>query len=136
MGSMRIGELAEAAGVTTKTLRFYESRGLLPVPTRTASGYRDYGEDAPERLAFIREAQLAGLTLAEIASVVELKDAGAGTCEHTAELLQRHLVDLDHRIEALTETRRRLRELAERAERLDPIDCTDPHRCQVITAGR
>jgi DNA-binding transcriptional MerR regulator len=133
---MRIGELAAAAGVTTKALRFYESRGLLPSPARTASGYRDYGRDTVERLAFIRDAQLAGLTLAEISSVLELKDTGAGTCEHTAALLHRHLADLDGRIAALADTRRRLGELADRAAGLDPIDCRDPHRCQVITSPR
>jgi DNA-binding transcriptional MerR regulator len=133
---MRIGELANAAGMTTKALRFYESRGLLPAPARTASGYRDYDPDALERLAFIRDAQLAGLTLTEIASVLEMKDTGTGTCEHTASLLRRHLDDLDGRIAALAETRRRLRDLADRATGLDPTDCLDPHRCQVIASGR
>ncbi len=133
---MRIGELAAAAGVTTKALRFYESRGLLAVPARTASGYRDYDAHVVERLAFIRDAQLAGLTLAEIASVLELKDSRAGTCEHTAALLHRHLADLDGRISALADTRRRLAELADRAAGLDPTDCRDPHRCQVITSQR
>ena len=43
---MRIGEFAEAAGTTAKTLRFYEEQGLLPPPDRTSSGYRDYPPDA------------------------------------------------------------------------------------------
>lgn len=129
---MRIGELADAAGVSTKTLRFYEDRGLLPVPARTPAGYRDYRPETVERLGFIRDAQLAGLTLAEITSVLELKDAGEGSCEHTAALVRRHVEELDVRIASLVEVRRRLRELASRAERLDPTDCTDPHRCQVI----
>ncbi|MFN0091586.1 MAG: heavy metal-responsive transcriptional regulator [Acidimicrobiales bacterium] len=133
---MRIGELADAAGMTTKALRFYEKRGLLPAPARTTSGYRDYDPDTVERLAFIRDAQLAGLTLAEIASVLEMKDSGSGTCEHTASLLRRHLDELDGRIAALGETRRRLRELADRASGLDPADCRDPHRCQVIGTVR
>lgn len=133
---MRIGELADAAGMTTKALRFYEARGLLPPPARTASGYRDYDPETVERLAFIRDAQLAGLTLTEIASVLEMKDTGTGTCEHTASLLRRHLDDLDGRIAALAETRQRLRDLADRAAGLDPTDCQDPHRCQVIASGR
>lgn len=132
---MRIGELADAAAMTTKALRFYESRGLLPPPRRTASGYRDYPDDALVRVAFIRDAQLAGLTLAEIASVLEMKDGGRGSCEHTVALVERHLAELDGRIAALVETRARLRELAVRAAGLDPTDCRDPHRCQVITHG-
>ena len=44
--NMRIGQLAEATGTTTKTLRFYEESGLLPPAERLASGYRDYAQDA------------------------------------------------------------------------------------------
>lgn len=133
---MRIGELARAAGVTTKTLRFYEGRGLLPAARRTASGYRDYDAGLLERLAFIRESQLAGLTLAEITSVLELKDAGSRSCEHTAALVRRHLADLDERIDSLVAMRSRLADLSERAAALDPVACTDPHRCQVIEDRR
>lgn len=130
---MRIGEVGEAVGVSTKTLRFYESVGLLPDPTRTASGYRDYPPEAVERVQFIRDAQAAGLTLAEVTSVLELKDAGHRSCEHTLALVNRHLVEIEQRIEALRETRARLADLARRAADLDPADCTDPRRCQVIT---
>lgn len=129
---MRIGEVARAAGVSAKTLRFYESIGLLTDPSRTSSGYRDYPLDAVERVRFIRDAQHAGLTLAEVASVLELKDAGSRSCEHTLALVQRHLADIDHKIAALHETRARLADLAQRASALDPVECTDPHRCQVI----
>lgn len=129
---MRIGELAERTGLSAKALRFYESRGLLPPPVRTASGYRDFPTDSEQRVQFIRDAQTAGLTLAEIASVLDLKDSGSGACEHTADLLRRHVAELDARIEALRETRERLRELATRSAGLDPSQCTDPNRCQVI----
>lgn len=129
---MRIGEVGEAVGVSTKALRFYESVGLLPEPARTASGYRDYPPEVVERVQFIRDAQAAGLTLAEVTSVLELKDAGHRSCEHTRALVNRHLGDIDERITALRETRTRLAELARRAVDLDPVDCTDPQRCQVI----
>ena len=129
---MRIGEIGDAAGVSTKALRFYESIGLLPEPSRTPSGYRDYSPDTIERVRFVREAQTAGLTLAEVTSVLEIKDAGGRSCEHTLELVQRYLTEIDAKIAALHETRERLAELAQRAAGLDPIDCTDPHRCQVI----
>lgn len=129
---MRIGEIGDAVGVSTKALRFYESIGLIPEPSRTLSGYRDYPPDTIERVRFIREAQAAGLTLAEVTSVLELKDAGSRSCEHTLALVQRHLTEIDERITALHDTRERLAELARRGTGLDPIDCTDPHRCQVI----
>ena len=132
---MRIGELAAAADVSTKTVRYYESIGLLDAPARTASGYRDYGGDALERLRFVRDAQATGLTLAEIASVLELKGTGQRSCAHTTSLLERHLDELDQQIQRLRSARATLAELAERARALDPSTCTDPNRCQVIAGG-
>lgn len=129
---MKIGELADQAAVSTKTIRYYESIGLLPEPARTASGYRDYDGEATERLRFIRDAQATGLTLAEIQSVLELKDAGRNSCAHTRSLLERHLADLDAQIARLVDARAELVQLADRAGALDPSSCTDPNRCQVI----
>lgn len=130
---MRIGELADMGEVTTKTVRYYESIGLLEEPGRTDSGYREYDVDAAERLRFIREAQSTGLTLSEIASVLELKTSGERSCAHTTALLERHLADLDNQIERLQAARSTLSDLANRAGSLDPSDCTDPNRCQVIS---
>lgn len=58
---MRIGELAGRAGVTAKTLRFYEQAGVLPAPGRTPAGYRDYDEAALDVLRFVRAAKAAGV---------------------------------------------------------------------------
>ena len=132
---MRIGALAAEAGVSTKTIRYYESIGLLAEPDRSPSGYRQYGEDAVERLRFIRDAQATGLSLAEIASVLELKDAGSTSCAHTMALLERHVAELDAQIDRLRQARAELVEMAQRARRLDPAACTDPNRCQVIGAN-
>ena len=132
---MRIGELAQRTGATTKAIRYYESLGLLPEPDRTGSDYRDYGHDAIERVRFIKDAQASGLTLTEIQSLVELKAAGQATCEHTIDLLHRHLADIDTQIRQLEAARSSLTALAERAATLDHGDCTDPHRCHVIAAS-
>ena len=132
---MKIGELADGANVNPKTVRYYESIGLMREPARTASGYRDYDEGALERLRFIRDAQASGLALAEIQSVVELKDAGARSCEHTRSLLERHLSELDDQIERLQTARTELVTLFEASAGLDPTECTDPNRCQVIGAS-
>ena len=131
---MRIGVLAERTGVTTKTVRYYESIGLVAEPQRTPSGYREYDDDAVERLRFIRDAQSSGLSLSEIQSVLELKDAGARSCDHTTALLNRHLSEIDDQIDRLQVARAELVVLAERARGLDPAACTDPHRCQVIAS--
>ncbi|MGI9617039.1 MAG: heavy metal-responsive transcriptional regulator [Acidimicrobiales bacterium] len=129
---MRIGELGREAGVSAKTIRYYESVGLIDEPARTESGYRDYDEGAIERLRFVRDAQATGLSLAEILSVLELKEAGEGSCAHTTALLERHLNEIDAQLTRLTKARASLRQLAERARSLDPAACTDPNRCQVI----
>jgi MerR family copper efflux transcriptional regulator len=134
MSDMRIGEVAERARVTTKTVRYYESIGLMPTPERTASGYRTYGQAALERLQFIRDAQATGLSLTEIQSILELKARGRRSCEHTRALLHHHIDDIDAQIQRLGDARAMLVELMERADDADPADCVDEHRCQVIEA--
>ena len=129
---MRIGELAERTGTGARTIRYYESFGLLPEPARTPAGYREYDSSAVDRLRFVRDAQSSGLSLSEIKSVLELKDVGARSCDHTRALLERHVAEIDDQIARLQVARRELVELAERARDLDPAECTDPHRCQVI----
>lgn len=132
---MKIGDLAKRAGVSAKTVRYYESIGLLAEPERTSSNYRDYGDDAEARLRFIRDSQAAGLTLAEVGSILEMKDAGQSTCGHTRDLVHRHLEEIDQQIATLTAQRREMEALAKRADAMDPGACTDPHRCQVIEAS-
>lgn len=130
---MRVGELAARGGVTAKTVRYYESIGLLAPPERRANGYREYGPASVERLRFIRDAQAAGLSLAETGDILRMKDAGHGTCQHTAALIDRHLAEIDRQIESLLAAKGELSTLARRAETLDPEDCTDPNRCQVLS---
>ncbi|MDK1292525.1 MAG: heavy metal-responsive transcriptional regulator [Actinomycetota bacterium] len=113
---MRIGELGRRTGVPTKTIRYYEGIGLLAEPERAYNGYRDYHDDAVSRLRFIRDAQATGLSLTEIASILNLRSAGEGTCSHVVELLERHLEDLDRHIDNLQATRRQLVSLTERAK--------------------
>ncbi|MFF2955901.1 heavy metal-responsive transcriptional regulator [Kitasatospora sp. NPDC057965] len=75
MTTYRISQLAERSGVPATTLRFYEDAGLLSAD-RTPSGYRVYGEDAVERLAFISSAKLLGLALEEIRELLDLREEG------------------------------------------------------------
>ena len=67
---MRISELAESAGVPASTVRYYERVGLMALPARTASGYRDYGEDAAARLLFITRARRMGLSCEQITALI------------------------------------------------------------------
>lgn len=63
---MRIGDAAAAAGTTPRALRFYEERGLLPSPPRTAAGQREYGQDHVARVRVIRELLALGLTVDDL----------------------------------------------------------------------
>jgi MerR family transcriptional regulator, copper efflux regulator len=130
---MRIGELAEQAGISTKAIRYYEQIGILTPPARTASGYRSYDEAALGRLGFVRAAQAVGLTLGEIRQVIAFRDDGQAPCAHVTELLRRHAADLDLRIRELQELRGELRQLAERATTLDPEQCPPEQVCHIIT---
>lgn len=73
---MRISQLAERTGIPATTLRFYETAGLLPAE-RTQAGYRNYGEGAVDRLAFIGAAKQLGLPLEEIAELLRVWESGA-----------------------------------------------------------
>lgn len=130
--AVNIGELAARCQVPTQTIRFYEREGLLPVADRRPNGYRIYDEAAERRLDFVRRAQGAGLTLAEIRGILEVRAAGRTPCTHVAELLADKLADVDERLRELGVLRTELTELAERASELDPADCTDEDVCHIL----
>jgi DNA-binding transcriptional MerR regulator len=72
---LQIGEVAERTGVTQRTLRFYEEKGLLPAPTRMEGGFRLYSEEDVKRVKQIRRLQnLLGVSLAEIKEMVEAEE--------------------------------------------------------------
>ena len=130
---MRIGELAEQAGISTKAIRYYEQIGILTPPARTPSGYRSYDPSALGRLGFVRAAQAVGLTLGEIRQIIAFRDNGQAPCAHVTDLLQRHAADLDRRILELEQLRGELRQLAKRAATLDPQRCPPERVCHIIT---
>ena len=68
---MKIGELSKQTGVPTSTIRFYEQKGLLPPPERKASGYRNYAQDAKDKLQLIKFSQSLGFTLDELPGLMQ-----------------------------------------------------------------
>ncbi len=127
-----IGELATATGVTAKTLRFYEQQHLLPPPERTASGYRVYRAEAIGRVAFVKGAQAAGLTLRQIAEVLAVRDTGQAPCEHVSRHVNDRLADVEERLRDLLTTRRQLVELRDRLSALNRSDCTSDTICRAL----
>ncbi len=119
---MLIGELAQRAGVHVQTVRYYERRGLLPNPRRTAAGYRQYTDDALERMRFIRRAQDLGFTLCEIADLLRLRLDHRTQAETVKRRAHAKIADIDRRVRRLTRMRQALIGLAGRcggSERMD-----------------
>lgn len=105
---LKVGELAERAGVGVQTLHYYERLGLLPKPDRSASNYRLYRPDALRRIQFVKKAQALGFTLEEIKEILGLRGQGRAPCRCVADVGKKHLRELDARIEGLQEFRREL----------------------------
>lgn len=127
---MKIGEFASAAGVTAKTVRYYESIGVLPEPARTASGYRDYDESFIDRLTFIRTAQRLGITLDEVKEILVFRERGEAPCSYVRGVLDAQLEGIGQRIEELEVMRTQLEEVVSEAGRLAGAD--DDCTCRLI----
>lgn len=108
---LTIGRMAEQAGVGIDTVRFYERRGLLPEPRRTAAGYRLYGKDSINRIRFVRRAKRLGFTLDEIENLLKLQDQG-GRKSEVKEITTRKLQQIDAKIADLSRMRTVLETLA------------------------
>jgi MerR family copper efflux transcriptional regulator len=104
-----IGEVAKQTGASRKALRLYEQAGILPPARRTEAGYRVYGADDLDLLAFVRQAQSLGFSLEEIKEIVSIKRAGRVPCPRVRELVGRKADELDQRLKDLTEVRDGLR---------------------------
>jgi len=87
-------------------------------------------------LNFVRTAQAAGLTLAEIGSIIDLRADGNVPCTHVASLIDSKLADVRARISDLTILETELKDLIERGHRLDPADCTDADICHILSAPK
>lgn len=131
---MLIGQLADVLDVPTRTIRFYERKGLLPEPDRATNGYRIYDDTTIARLRFIRNAQAAGLTLAEIASIIHVRNDGTAPCSHVDTLLETKLGEIRERRRQLEALESELTQLLERSSQLDPADCTAGEICHIFTS--
>jgi DNA-binding transcriptional MerR regulator len=108
---MKIGQVADLAEVSIDTVRFYERRGVLPVPERTASGYRTYTPATVERIRLARRLQHLGLTLDEVIDALHTTDGGDVTCASQRWRLEAVLDRIDTKITELEATRRHVHEV-------------------------
>jgi DNA-binding transcriptional MerR regulator len=129
---MKIGDLAAASGTTAKTIRFYEQAGVLPAPGRTAGGYRDYGPEVVDRLAFIRRAQAAGLSLREIRQVLAIHDRGDAPCGHVRGVLGDRLDAVRAQIAELVTLETHLETLLAHAQRGESTEHDNAGVCWIL----
>jgi MerR family transcriptional regulator, Zn(II)-responsive regulator of zntA len=109
---MRSGQLARQSGVSTDTLRYYERLGLLPPPHRSAGNYREYPPTSPQRVELIQRALTIGFSLAELKTILVVRDKGGAPCRHVRDLLRSKIRDTDQQIRSLVSLRSEMNRLA------------------------
>jgi len=108
---MKIGQVAEQAGVTVDTVRFYERRGVLPTPERLDSGYRTYTTATAERIRLARRLQELGLTLDEIIDALHAHDRGDTSCRSQRWRLEAVLARIETKMADLRAVRGEVRKV-------------------------
>ncbi|VFR16602.1 Transcriptional regulator, MerR family [plant metagenome] len=133
---MRIGELAQAAGTTVETIRYYEKEGLLPAPDRGENNYRSYGAAHLERLRLVRNCRALDMSHEEIRAILSLTDDHASGCGRINDLFDAHIAHVDARIAELHDLKSQLAALRQRCAqaRPDTEDCGILHGLSAMQA--
>jgi DNA-binding transcriptional MerR regulator len=106
---MQIGIVAKRIGLSVDAIRFYERNSLLPRPARSQGGFRQYGENDVETLAFIRRVQGLGFKLSEIRGLLNLRGNRLQPCARVRRRLEEKLVDVQRKLAGLQKLERELR---------------------------
>jgi MerR family gold-responsive transcriptional activator of gol and ges genes len=120
---MNIGEAAKTAGVNTKFIRHYETRGIIPKASRTETGYRVYSENDVHVLRFVKQARSLGFSLAEIKKLVNLWRNKNRKSEDVKSITMKHIEALDAKIRELESIKRALENLAHHCHGDNRPDC-------------
>ncbi|SEQ82888.1 Cu(I)-responsive transcriptional regulator [Pseudomonas sp. NFACC02] len=120
---MNIGQAAKNSGLSAKMIRYYESIGLLQAATRTDSGYRVYSANDLHTLAFIKRSRDLGFSLEEVGKLLTLwQDRGRASADVKA-LANKHIIELNQKIEELAGLRDTLQDLVTHCQGNDRPDC-------------
>ena len=123
MATLRIGQLAQRAGVNIDTIRFYERQGILPEPPRRESGYRDYPPETVGLIRFIKRAQELGFTLREARELLNLRSVPRGICGDVLKHARSKVAQIDEKIRDLQAMRDALSKLIADCSRRGSIAC-------------
>jgi MerR family copper efflux transcriptional regulator len=113
-GFLNIGQAARRSGVSAKMIRHYESLGLLRTARRTEAGYRIYDSTDVHTLRFVRRARRLGFSMTEIEHLLGLWQNRRRSSGDVKRIAQRHIADLDQKIQELESLRRTLKDLVQR----------------------
>ncbi|BAE50612.1 Cu(I)-responsive transcriptional regulator [Paramagnetospirillum magneticum] len=120
---MNIGEAARRSGISAKTIRYYESVGLIPEAGRTAAGYRAYTANEVETLRFIHRARSLGFSVRDVAGLLELWRDRSRASTDVKSIALKHVADIERKIAELDSIRRTLLDLTTRCCGDDHPDC-------------
>ncbi len=123
MIGLAIGEVAKQTGVTAKTIRYYESSGLIPEAQRAANGYRMYGERAVHLLRFVKRARDLGFSVEKVGNLLALWADEDRASADVKKLAQAHLREIEKKISGLQDLRSTMRSLVDRCHGDDRPDC-------------
>lgn len=121
MKALRISELAAAGGVGVETVRFYQRKGLLGTPAGPARGGRHYGSEDVRRIRYVKRAQAAGFSLADIATLIDLDRTDDRP--RARQMARDRLAAIEAQIAQLEEARARLARLAATCARGEAGPC-------------
>jgi DNA-binding transcriptional MerR regulator len=128
--TMFIHELAKLSGVPAKTIRYYESIGLLPEPQRADNNYRQYTPEVAERLRFIVTSRALGFNLTDIGEFLSARDEGTLPCKRVLDSFDERISDIDRRIADLLAVRDTLQRIQRDGAALPPDkQCDDECVC-------
>ena len=118
---LTIGRLANVTGINLETVRYYERRGLLPKPPRTASGYRMFPPEARQRIRFIKRAQDLGFSLQEIRELLALRVSPRTSTTEIRRRAEAKIVDIEGKIKTLNSMRKALLKLTQSCPGCIPV---------------
>lgn len=121
--SVSIGQAAQASGISRKMIRYYESIGLIPPATRTASGYRQYSAADLSQLQFIRRARDLGFSLTRIEQLLSLRHNQNRHSADVKKLTKQYINELEQNISHLQELREQLLQWVDRCHGDERADC-------------
>ncbi|MBL4693649.1 MAG: Cu(I)-responsive transcriptional regulator [Magnetovibrio sp.] len=120
---MNIGTVSKKSGVSAKTIRYYESIGLISQADRAENGYRDYGENDVEILRFVKRSRAMGFSVGDVSNLLDLwvnKDRASADVKAVA---LKHIAEIEQRISELESIRNTLKNLTECCHGDDRPDC-------------